>query len=66
MTILSWMEMTEEDQPPEEIWLNSEAISEHFDHVRQRYRDKSGGGMESVPEAGTEMQDNEFVKSLMK
>lgn len=67
MSVLSWMEMPDEDQPPEHMWMNDKMIGDHFDLVRQRYKEKySGGdGMESVPEAGTPMQDNEYVSRLL-
>ncbi len=64
MSIMSWMEMAEEDQPPESIWMNDEAIAEHFENVKRKYTEKASG-MESVPE-GTEMQDNEIVRQLMR
>lgn len=63
MTVLAWLEMAEEDQPPESIWLNDEELNEHFERVKRRYQDKASG-METVPEA--DMQDNEFVQRLMR
>lgn len=55
--------MPDDDQPPESIWLNTEALEEHFARVRRKYESKSGG-MEPVPEAS--MQDNEFTAALLK
>jgi hypothetical protein len=54
------MEMTDEDQPPEAIWLDSEALESHFDAVRSKYRNPAGGEeMEMVP-----LEQNELTRGL--
>lgn len=43
--------MREEDQPPQQIWLDSEAIEEHFNAIRDKYNSNSGtSGDEDVPD----------------
>lgn len=42
------MELSEEDQPPEEIWLDSEALTGHFESVKTRHSAGSEG-TEDVP-----------------
>jgi hypothetical protein len=66
MSVLSWLELPDEDQPREAIWLNDEALDEHFAKVKERYASKAGGGMEDVPAAGAQMQDNEITRAFMK
>ncbi len=58
--------MQDEDQPPEDIWLDSEAVAAHFETVRERYASKSDApASESIPEA-TEMHENELLKGLRR
>lgn len=66
MSVLSWMELPDEDQPPPSIWLNDEALDSHFEKVKERYKAGASGGMEEVPQAGQGMQDNEIVRAYMK
>lgn len=56
------MELPDEDRPPEGIWLDSEAVSEHFEGVRQRYSSGKGGsgGQEPVPQ----LDQNELTRDL--
>jgi hypothetical protein len=42
LTFLSFMEMGEDEQPPREIWLNGEALTEHFAQVKLRREEKYG------------------------
>jgi hypothetical protein len=67
LAVLGWAEMSEDDQPPEHIWMDDEALIEHFDGVREKYRSKSSGdaSWESVP-AGDDVIDNEFMKDLRR
>lgn len=51
--------MLEEDQPPERIWLDPEALEAHFDEVRRKRKSKSSG-TEKVPD----LQQNELTKDL--
>lgn len=53
--------MSDEDRPPERIWLDDEALEAHFENVKARYSSKSGSGpMEEVPD----LQQNELTKGL--
>lgn len=54
--------MREEDQPPQHIWLDNEALNAHFDWVRDKYKSKSDG-VESVPDPGV-LDQNELTKGL--
>lgn len=54
--------MREEDQPPEHIWLNPEALESHFEWVKEKYRSKSEG-VETVPDPGG-WDQNEMTKGL--
>lgn len=55
------MEMPDKDRPPEEIWLNPEALNAHFEAVKARY---ASGDDEEVP--GGELAQNELTKGLKK
>jgi hypothetical protein len=52
--------MREEDRPPEALWLDEEAMTEHFKRVTERYA--GGSGMEPIEP----MEQNALTKSLMK
>lgn len=54
------MEMSDEDQPPERIWLDDEALADHFERVRERYRSGSSSDREEVPD----LEQNELTKGL--
>lgn len=46
--------MTDEDRPPEEIWLDEEALKEHFEVLRSKHKAGTGGSdepSEDVPMA---------------
>lgn len=57
--------MTDDQRPPEEIWLDDEALSSHFDALRDKLRSTGSGESndewESVPPA-----QNELTKDLRK
>jgi hypothetical protein len=63
LMVLSWFELTEDDRPPESIWLDDEAVSAHFDGVEQK-RNSSIKGSEPVPAAG--MDQNELTAELRR
>lgn len=52
--------MSEDDQPPEEIWLDSDAIAAHFEQVRSKYRSQAEG-VEDVPDPDA-WSENELTK----
>jgi hypothetical protein len=63
--VLGWFELPDEDQPPQEIWLDDEKLAAHFEKVRDRYRSASGNsGMESVPQA--DLPQNELTASFKR
>lgn len=52
--------MPEKDQPPQRIWLNDEAINEHFERLKASYANGgTGDDGEVVP-----LQQNEMTKGL--
>jgi hypothetical protein len=66
MSVLGWLEMQEEDQPPQEIWLDSEKLELHFQAVRERYQSESNGNTEKVEEPEGGMMENELMKGWRK
>ena len=62
LTVLGWYELPADDQPDESIWLNNEALDDHFRRVKERY--KSGSGMESIEDVPE--SQNEFTRDLRK
>lgn len=52
--------MSSDDQPPESIWLNNEALDAHFEAVKEKYRNPHGADeQEQVP-----LEQNELTKGL--
>lgn len=58
--VLGFFELPDEDRPPEELWLDEERISQHFEDVKARRNEKYG--VESVPDA--DMMQNELTRGL--
>lgn len=46
LAFLHFEELPKEEQPPKEIWFNSEKMSEHWKAVEQRRKEKYGGGQD--------------------
>lgn len=57
-----------EDVPDENLWEDPEALKEHWDKVREKqerkFKNPNGGGREQVPQAGEEMESNEYASAL--
>lgn len=49
-----------DDAPPEEIWLDPEAVSDHFDRVKDKHKNPD---MESIDEPTTQ---NELTAQIRK
>ncbi len=64
LTILGYAELPEDSRPPEEIWLDDEALGEHFDSVRARLKESSSGGWEAVP--GATEEQNEITRAFKR
>jgi hypothetical protein len=56
-TILGWMELPDDKRPPEDIWLQSELLEDHFDRVFPK--NESEERAEKVP-----MMSNELTKGI--
>lgn len=59
--VMGWFEMTEEDRPERSIWLDDEALEEHFERVNDRYKTKRGS--EPIPEFD---EPNQLTKDIRK
>lgn len=57
--VLSFSELSDEMRPDESIWLDDEALTGHFELVKQRAEDKAGG-YEQIPD----MEKNELTEGL--
>lgn len=55
------MEMTEDDRPPERLWLDDEGLSDHFKKVREKYSNGSSN-TEQVPD----LEQNEITRELRR
>lgn len=63
--MLGWHELPEEDIPPQHLWLDDEAITEHFERVRERRTSgHSTSDLESVPQP--ELEQNELTAQYRK
>jgi len=56
--------MREEDQPAEHLWLDDDAIREHFERVKERWA-AGASGMEPIEDPGS-MEQNETTKHLRR
>jgi len=56
------MELTDEQRPPESIWLNAKALNDHFEVVAERMR--SGTSMEPVDDVP--LMQNEYTAGLRR
>jgi hypothetical protein len=54
--------LPDEDQPPEEFYLNDDALVEHFEMVRARYKKKYGNDEEEVPD----LEQNDLTRALRR
>ena len=62
--MLGYLELPEDDLPPEEIWHHDERLEEWFLAVKER-REQRSQGMEPIPEAtDVDMTRNELVKEI--
>lgn len=62
LTVLGYGELTDEQRPPEEIWLDDEALSDHFESVKNAMKSGSSGGSDMEPID----QQNEITRGLRK
>lgn len=63
--VLSFGEASEDDRPPEAIWLNSKALSDHWDKVRNRYAAKANG-MEPIEDGSDDVMQNPVTAGWRK
>jgi hypothetical protein len=54
LAVHGWLELPDDDQPPQSIWLDTEALIDHFDRIRERHKNP---GMESVDDGPLSQND---------
>ena len=65
MAVLSWFEhYTGDEVPPRWMWLDDEALNEHFDEVRSKHSSGDTDGREPVEDRP--MMQNELTRGLRK
>lgn len=65
LTFTSWMQhLPADDMPPENIWHHDQALKEHFDAVKRRYKNPGSAQFESIPddEGTTVSFDNSDIR----
>ncbi len=65
LTIMGYFELTEDERPPERIWLDDEALASHWEHVDQRRKRPSGSGSEAVPQVAN-LEQNELTAGFKR
>lgn len=60
MTVLGYFEVPEDEQPPEEMWGNDEALIAWFEEIKRQRANPDSRGMEPIPD----MQENELTKQF--
>lgn len=66
--VLSFGEVPDDEQPPERIWLDDEALVSHWERVEEARAARYGGkssGTEPVPQAAP-MQQNELTAGFKR
>jgi hypothetical protein len=63
MTVLDWHELPKGDRPREEIWLDDEAISAHFEMLAEQ-REAQSRGEELIPDE--DMAQNELTAQFKR
>lgn len=63
--VMGYYEMSDEDRPPEAIWLQGEMLSNHFDQVKARYKAKASG-MEPIEVMGGDTIQNPFTAGIKR
>lgn len=61
--VLSFIELPEEDVPPEEIWHHDERMAEWFVAVKER-REARSRGLEPISDVEADMTDNEIAEGV--
>ena len=56
------MEMRDEDAPSEDIWLDQEALNDHFLRLKEKYSSPSG----SQPMELVDLDQNEMTRDLKR
>lgn len=65
---MSWGELSDEDRPGQEIWMDDRALEKHFAAVKERWeaRGKGGGGEDEEYSNSETWTDNEVVTKLKR
>lgn len=59
--VLGFSELQKEDRPPREMWLDDEALAEHFDRLERKHESGGGGSGEDH-----ELLQNELTRDLRR
>ncbi len=62
---MGYFEMLDDDRPPERIWMDDEALSQHWEKVDERRKRPHDGGTEPVPQAGG-LDQNELTAQFKR
>lgn len=58
LTVLGYFEISEDEQPPEEMWGNDDQLVSWFEEVKRQRANPDSTRMEPIPD----MQENELAK----
>jgi hypothetical protein len=64
MGVLGWMELAEEEVPPQRIWHHEERLSEWFESVAQKRKDRVAGVDYTDVGDDADMTENEAAQGL--
>lgn len=64
--VLGWGELSDQDRPPQEIWLDPEELEAHFNSVKARWARGSSASdsTEMEPISEGDSTGNEFTRGL--
>lgn len=66
MLFISFDELPSDERPPRAIWLNQEALNEHFDQVRLAREEKYGDGSSGSSREIDDPVQNELAKEMKR
>lgn len=64
LQVLGFIELPEDEVPPEKIWHHDERMTEWFQAVKER-REARSKGQEPIPDVEADMTENEIVQEVV-
>lgn len=63
LAVLGWLELEEDERPPERIWLDNQALADHFERLNEKRKSKASGMEPIEVDDSAPMLQNEITKN---